>query len=280
MTLLNSATELATMWCQMEAVQREYNLANGFTPAADGPSRAGQGQRHGAAIAQLLGVGRPTYSTPVKNMRAAEAAAAELSGLEGDELLQQQQHVRELITIANQQQAQFGAEHPAGSGSRSPSLPEGEQSLQHGHEASSMTPSAGRSNRHRGSRGHRDREQPAVDSRQDDLEVDGPRHPAWRPPLVHWVQPAFVAPAARLTIIDRLGPREPYDENVARHCIEQLARSLAVEEEDAIGPACFGLRIRYEAFPRGFTLPRNTPKYNGSVKPEDWLADYATAIGS
>lgn len=209
MTLLNSATELATMWCQMEAVQREYNLANGFTPAADGPSRAGQGQRHGAAIAQLLGVGRPTYSTPVKNMRAAEAAAAELSGLEGDELLQQQQHVRELITIANQQQAQFGAEHPAGSGSRSPSLPEGEQSLQHGHEASSMTPSAGRSNRHRGSRGHRDREQPAVDSRQDDRSAlqcravsknDGRHSIAW---FRSTSRPCSVAQFCSMTIANR-----------------------------------------------------------------------------
>ena len=26
-------------------------------------------------------------------------------------------------------------------------------------------------------------------------------------------------------------------------------------------------------------LPRDTPKYNGTVKPEDWLADYTTAIG-
>ena len=26
-------------------------------------------------------------------------------------------------------------------------------------------------------------------------------------------------------------------------------------------------------------LPRDTPKYNGTVKPEDWLTDYTTAIG-
>ena len=41
---------------------------------------------------------------------------------------------------------------------------------------------------------------------------------------------------------------------------------------------CFGPRIRSERFPKGFTLPRDTPKYNGSAKPEDWLADYVTAI--
>ncbi|KAI5014694.1 hypothetical protein ZWY2020_056084 [Hordeum vulgare] len=34
-----------------------------------------------------------------------------------------------------------------------------------------------------------------------------------------------------------------------------------------------------EPFPRGFTLPRDTPKYNGTAKPEDWLIDYTTAVG-
>ena len=26
-------------------------------------------------------------------------------------------------------------------------------------------------------------------------------------------------------------------------------------------------------------LPRDTPKYNGTVKPKDWLTDYTTGIG-
>ena len=37
-------------------------------------------------------------------------------------------------------------------------------------------------------------------------------------------------------------------------------------------------RIRDEPFPKGFSLPRDTPKYNGSVKPEDWLIDYSMAV--
>ena len=32
------------------------------------------------------------------------------------------------------------------------------------------------------------------------------------------------------------------------------------------------------ALPKGFSLPRDTPKYNGSVKPEDWLIDYSTTV--
>ncbi|KAE8784334.1 DNA mismatch repair protein Mlh1 [Hordeum vulgare] len=31
--------------------------------------------------------------------------------------------------------------------------------------------------------------------------------------------------------------------------------------------------------PKGFTLARDTPKYNGSTKHEDWLTDYTTVVG-
>ena len=46
---------------------------------------------------------------------------------------------------------------------------------------------------------------------------------------------------------------------------------MALEEEDALGPPCFGPRIRDEPFPKGFSLPRFTPKYNGSVKPGELI---------
>jgi hypothetical protein len=29
----------------------------------------------------------------------------------------------------------------------------------------------------------------------------------------------------------------------------------------------------------GFQLPHDTPKYEGTAKPEDWLLDYTTAVG-
>jgi hypothetical protein len=47
---------------------------------------------------------QPMYSSPVKNMRAAEAATAELGNLEGEELRRQQQHLQELLATANRQQ--------------------------------------------------------------------------------------------------------------------------------------------------------------------------------
>ena len=45
-----------------------------------------------------------------------------------------------------------------------------------------------------------------------------------------------------------------------------------------MGPSCFGPHIRDEPFPKGLSLPRDTPKYNGFMKPEDWLVDYSTAV--
>ena len=65
-----------------------------------------------------------------------------------------------------------------------------------------------------------------------------------------------------------LGPRM-IDDTDTRHRIERLAESLRLEEESTAGPACFGPLIRVEPFPKGFTLARDTPKYNGSTKPED-----------
>ena len=85
-------------------------------------------------------------------------------------------------------------------------------------------------------------------------------------------------PITHPTLGGRLGHREGVGENDARHRIDRLARSLALEEEDDVVPPCFGPRICDEPFPKGFSLPRDTQKYNGSVKPEDWLIDYSTAV--
>ena len=47
----------------------------------------------------------PTYSTPAKTLYAAEAAAAELTNLEGEELPEQHLRVQTLLATANRQQA-------------------------------------------------------------------------------------------------------------------------------------------------------------------------------
>ena len=51
-----------------------------------------------------------------------------------------------------------------------------------------------------------------------------------------------------------------------RGCIDQL-----LDASGHVGEF-FGPRIHDEPFPKGFSLPRDTPKYNGSMKPEDsWI---------
>src|SRR4051812_18706394 len=47
---------------------------------------------------------RPMYSTPDKNLRAAEQIAIDLEDLEGDERRQQTRRMRELLAAAKEQQ--------------------------------------------------------------------------------------------------------------------------------------------------------------------------------
>ncbi|KAM0923579.1 hypothetical protein ACQ4PT_005449 [Festuca glaucescens] len=65
----------------------------------------------------------------------------------------------------------------------------------------------------------------------------------------------------------------------ARHRLDRVYLSEMIESEGPPGPKCFGPRIMREEPPvRNFQLPRDTRTYDGSTKPEDWLADYVTAV--
>ncbi|KAE8772285.1 Endoglucanase 3 [Hordeum vulgare] len=77
----------------------------------------------------------------------------------------------------------------------------------------------------------------------------------------------------------RIGPRVPHSDNYAPRRLNLLAQSALLEEDGPIGPACLGPRIRGVPFPIGFTLPRDTPKYNDTTKPQDWLIDYTNTVG-
>ncbi|KAE8785571.1 Endoglucanase 3 [Hordeum vulgare] len=71
----------------------------------------------------------------------------------------------------------------------------------------------------------------------------------------------------------------PRSENDVRLRLDRLAQSALLEEKGPIGPACFSPRIHEEPFPTGSMLPQDTPKYNSTAKPEDWLIDYTIAVG-
>jgi len=65
----------------------------------------------------------------------------------------------------------------------------------------------------------------------------------------------------------------------ARNRIDLLMQARIMEEEDSAGPVCFRPRIRNELFLDKFSLPLDTPKYDSSMKSEDWMTDYATTVG-
>jgi hypothetical protein len=75
----------------------------------------------------------------------------------------------------------------------------------------------------------------------------------------------------------RIGPRVELVD--AQDRIDWLVESRIAEEEGLAGPKCFGPRILGEPMIDGFVLPRDTPKYDGTDKPEGWLLDYSTAVG-
>jgi hypothetical protein len=93
----------------------EYNVAHGFTPAGDGPSRAGQVRQRGHELGMELNqaapstklppiITKPTYSTPTKNLRAARYITSELDGLQGEDLWEKQARIQELLDAADLQQ--------------------------------------------------------------------------------------------------------------------------------------------------------------------------------
>ena len=170
--------------------------------------------------------------------------------------------MRELLAAAKEQQL-VAMENPI-------ARPEASRGTVRPIPEASQRPNASRQNRQQGQSRHESRvrsnrdppaarrrmEEPAVNSRRNDL----PRQSA-----------------ARQAISARLGPRQ-IGQNDARHRIELLEKEAQEDDEEEAGPSCFGHRIRTEKFPKGFTLRRDTLKYNGAVKPEDWLSDYLTAV--
>ena len=114
--LLSGVETVAATEHRLEAQVREYNTAHGFTPVPVHSSRTEEVRRRGGHLGAEMdnadpaappGFRRPVYSTPTKNMRAAQAATAELGGLQGEELRLQHQCIRDLVDAANRMQASY-----------------------------------------------------------------------------------------------------------------------------------------------------------------------------
>ncbi|KAK1613717.1 hypothetical protein QYE76_019234 [Lolium multiflorum] len=233
--------ELAAAKRQMEITQREYNRAHGLTPGGDEPSRAGHIRRRGRDLgAEIARDGAPS-----------PAPSAELPVYNTPD--------------KNMRAAEAAAEEL--------NRLEGEELRRQTRRVTELLNAANR-------------------------QIADPRYlgPAKPPAERQQPQPApsKPEPGARLRAAvitggsrskrrapagthSRLGPRiEPAD---ARDRLDRLVESRIAEEEAPAGPKCFGPRIANEPTLEGFTLPRDTPKYDGTAKPEDWLQDYSTAVG-
>jgi hypothetical protein len=65
----------------------------------------------------------------------------------------------------------------------------------------------------------------------------------------------------------------------ARHRLDRVYLFEMIKAEGPPGLKCFGPGIMREEPPvRNFQLPRDTKTYDSTTKPEDWLADYVTAV--
>jgi hypothetical protein len=50
------------------------------------------------------------------------------------------------------------------------------------------------------------------------------------------------------------------------------------DDETEMGASCFTHRVRTMPVPKGFKLPHDQQKYDGSQEPQSWLADYLQAV--
>lgn len=105
--ILEEGIAIASAKCQMEATQRECNSAYGLTPVSEAPSLRGSVRGRGWVIAEIPGGKQPIYETPTANLRAAQAAMAEMLSLEGEERAFQEKRVKDLLDAANEQQTRL-----------------------------------------------------------------------------------------------------------------------------------------------------------------------------
>ncbi|KAI5007870.1 hypothetical protein ZWY2020_008918 [Hordeum vulgare] len=269
--LLAEGTALATAKRGMEAAQREYNSAYGFTPTANRPNRHGDVRGRGWVVAKILGGKLPIHDTPAANMRAAQATLDEMDALEGEERARQEKHVKDLLVVANEQRGHLVPDHAF---SVSPhfnyegyQVPSGCQPAQH----SSSPHSSGR--RAEGSRGRRSQHF----SEHQVVSIHFCEPPGDEGGSVHEVTPPdrqekarTPVPPVRPELAARPSSLVPGSENDARIRLDSLPADSVNTWVDF-----------EEAFVRNFTgtykcLDRPRELAMCVQKPDEPLCDYAT----
>jgi hypothetical protein len=110
--LLKEAIGVEDTHRRVLSMLHEYNTAQGFTPAGDGPSWAGQVHQRGRELGAELNqaapstklppvIAKPTYSKPTKNLCTARYITSELAGLQGEDLREKKARLQELLNTTD-----------------------------------------------------------------------------------------------------------------------------------------------------------------------------------
>ena len=108
--MYDKTLHLASTQRRLNVTIREYNTVHGFEPARGITDKLTEIRRKGGDLngakepLERPNIVQPEYNCPVQNMKAAEAAAAELPHLQGEELRQQVRRVQELIATTKRMQ--------------------------------------------------------------------------------------------------------------------------------------------------------------------------------
>jgi hypothetical protein len=211
LNLLKEAVDVDDTRRRILSTINEYNVAHGFTPAGDGPSRAGQVHQRGRELGVELNqaapsaklppiITKPTYSTPTKNLRAARYITSELDGLQGEDFQEKHARIQELLNAADlQQQAMEPCGEASGTQYENHIVVAGQNKSQgqasspnHGpteHSRSNRAPGKSGGNHRTQHTGHHNRQ-----PRDPAAVTSNPRHPPW----ADAVEPARGKPTAQV----------------------------------------------------------------------------------
>jgi hypothetical protein len=266
-TLLQEAIAVEDAHRRVLSTLHEYNTAQGYTPAGDGPSRAGQVRQQGRDLGAELNqaapsvklpqiIAKPMYIMPTKNLCAARYVTSELGGLQGEDLREKQARLQELLDAADLQQQ---AMEPNGEASgtrhenrivvagRNKSQAQQASSPNHGrseHSWSNRAPGKSGGNHRTHHSGHHSR-QPRDPAAVTSKPCNPPRPYAAEPARGKSGAQAAPAPGAgqgaqghqpaRSHVSLRIGERVDPPKDDARHRLNQLADSKFDEEESSAG---------------------------------------------
>ncbi|KAK1618266.1 hypothetical protein QYE76_023783 [Lolium multiflorum] len=272
--LLENGKDIVRAQRELNLTLREYNAAHGFASVSAQAARIPENRLRARNLDQDLRkeiftgksvsasvsiIEKTKYSSPDKTIKAAKAAVELCESLSGDALAKQQERVRELLDTIEQQNAEQLAKMNKAAALKS----------------MRSTKNAGRKSQGQALSAHPDKRK-EKDMNAQQMTVYRQARAAVPEPYDEADSTAERLTAYRNPLGERVGERH-LPEQDARHRLDRVYLFEMIKAEGPPGPKWFGARIMKEEPPvRNFQLPRDTKTYDGTTKPEDWLADYVT----